>query len=261
MDTSSIFHGVESQYIDSSGKMRALNYENLTLMISPLPPIDVVQNNKIRETTLKNALKFIESRRLKIDTQDGDSESNKIQGLWLHPDEDNNIHYGYIPIEISDALPDIKYTSVLKQDPLRTERESELVSFKVSRKIADYLKQYSLFEYSHNPKKFGTSTYTIDKNHRYDIMSLNKKLFKNENDVMYEGDKLIVTSKEIRDKLIRYVSTRVALDYLEVMEYKNLLYVKDYYRTIDDFEKKEDTFFLKILLKNTLIKNIIKIQI
>lgn len=236
-----IFENAESQYIDDNGKTRMINFDidgdKLSLMTSPIPPLDLPSDRTISEISIKSALEFIRERGLAITFQDGNEEDG-IQGLWVEMQEENpGIYYGYIPIKIAKSLSDVEFADPTKNDPLRTDNiSSELHTFRKNRKIADFLKHYVLYTYSLDPENFGEDSFVVKKGHVYDIEKLNKRLFKENNRVMYDKNgKLIATSDAIVRNLLSYLKVRIATDKPGVLNMRNLTTIPDYYQSISDF--------------------------
>lgn len=239
---SSIFQNAISQYIDDNGKTRMINYKvkggSLSLMTSPIPPLDLPNDNTILSTSLKIALNFIKERKLQITSQDGNEK--EIKGLWVDiPD----IYYGYIPVAAtSDILKNIDFAEDTKIDPLRTNDSSqlsELQVFRRDRKIAEFLKKYTLYTYALDPKKFDKNPrkqFVVDPDHEYDIESLDKKLILEGNNVMYKNGKLIVPSESIITRLIGYLKIQLVNDKPGVLELANSSKIEDYYQTVSDFK-------------------------
>ncbi len=250
-DSMTLFEDIESQYIDDNGKTRVLNYRSgVSLMTSPLPPLNVPIDKTIREIKPKTALKFIKEKGLQITMQDGDKETKRIQGLWVES-INSEIYYGYVPVKMSDALSNIEYTPPTLNDPLRTDENSDLQKMQHNRKVADYLKQYTLFEYSRNPKEFSEENFIVIPNHKYNIETLYKKLIP-DNDVMYRDGKLIVLSEDIADRLTAFLQVQLLNDTPGLKGYKDRTVIKDYYRTLSDFRKSEGQ--LVFLTRSSLLR-------
>jgi len=239
--TSLLFENVQSQYIDNNGKTRMLSYtfqgEELCLMTSPIPPLDLPSTKDIIETPIQTALAFIQQKGLKITQQDG-NETQGIQGLWIETKEENpGIYYGYIPIKVSRPLKSVEYAT--KNDPIRTDASSDMTTFRKSRKIAEFLKQYTLFSYAADPENFGEDSFIIIPDHEYDIYALNKRLIK-DTEVMYDNGLLIVPSEAIKQKLLSFLKVSLVNDTSGVMAMANASTIENYYQTISDFRTSEN---------------------
>lgn len=235
-----LFSGAISQYIDDNGKARMVNYKVkggiLSLMTSPIPPLNLPNEREVLRTTKENAIKFVKDRKLQISSQDGSKDS--IKGLWVEMQEENSeIYYGYIPILSSKPIENVEFAEETKLPPLevKTEvQESELQVFRRNRKIAEFLKKYTLYTYALHPEEFDRSWFVVDPDHTYDIESLDKKL--TQNDVMYDEDGyLIVQSDEIADRLMGYLNICLANDRPGVLNLAGKSKIEDYYQTVSDF--------------------------
>ena len=246
-----IFENVESQYIDNNGKTRMLNFsDGVSLMTSPLPPFNVpTSDKKINKVDIDTALEFIEERKLKIMVQDGDINLG-IKGLWVES-KDREIYFGYIPIKQSRPLDDINFNSLALSNPLRLGKISDLKNMQHFRKVADFLRQYTLFEYSNNPENFNKDNFVVIPDYHYDIDSLEGKLIPG-NKVMYKHKKIIVPSKEVYKRLIMFLKSELLNDTPGVKNFKDRSTIKDYFRTLSDFKKSNNQ--LTFLNRTNLIE-------
>ena len=254
--TSFLFRDAVGQYIDGNGKTRMLQYTfqgtSLSLMTSPIPPLDLPTDTKIYTVGLKRALDFIKEKNFQITYQDG-NKTDGIQGIWIETREENpGIYYGYVPIQISKYVKDVPFAEPTKNDPLRTDDVSDLANMRFLRRTATFLKQYVLYSYALNPDEFGEDSFVVIPGHKYDIDSLNKRVFKTGNSVMYSGDKLVVTSEKIRDHLLNYLKVQLLNDKDGVENMKNIKTVVDYYQSIPDFRPFENQ--LIFMNKNGLLR-------
>lgn len=250
----SLFQNVVSQYIDQNGKVQMLNYENgVSLMVSPLPPLDVPIDKSVNESNRKVALKFIRKHNLEIISQDGDPDEEIIQGLWVQPKLSNSgIEYGYIPVKNSAAIHKVSYTSAERSDPIRVENTSDMEIMIHHRRVAHVLKEYVQYEYSLDPNNFSENNFIVRREWVYDLDKLNKKLFKNKNDVMYSQGKLIVNSKNIRDALISFLKVQTQNDEKTVLSYSRKKYIPGYFNSLGDFDASEDQYIFTS--KTSLLK-------
>lgn len=248
----SIFENVRSQYIDDNGKCRALIYDDITLTTSPLPPLDVPQVGleDIIVAPIDRVNEFIKRHDLKIVEQDGSEEDKLIQGVWvLSTVTPAPIVFGYIQVEIpengTNSLPDIPFSRPETTDPLFTGTYSELDEMRKNSRIANYLKQYSLFEWANDPENFGIDTFYVKPDHEYDIQSLNN-LFVKDNDVLYYRGWLIVPDEDTAKRLVNYVKVAVFNDPSIQSRYadRKAMDGSSLYTSITDFrrEKKQLVF-------------------
>lgn len=248
-----LFENVESQYIDNNGKTRMLifNYQRkrLALMTSPIPPLDLPVTRDIIKTPFNTAISFIKDRGLTIVSQDG-NEDEGIQGIWIESREENpGIYYGYIPLEVSPAIKDVEFST--KRDPIRTDTYSELALYRESRKIAEVLKQYTLFSYANDPENFGEDSFVVDPKHIYDVNALNKRLISN-TPVIYRRNKIIVLSEAMKQKLMSFLRVSLLNDTPGVATLKTATAIENYYQTISDFRSSPNQ--LIFLNKNGLLR-------
>lgn len=230
-----------------------LNYDmGISLMTSPLPPLDLPSTDLILEPPIGSAIEFITQKGLEVVSQDGNPEQG-IQGLWVTTYEENpGIYYGYIPIEVSEPITDVPFETK-RNDPLRTDSESELEQMRTYRKIAEFLKQYTLYTYSLSPDTFSEESFTIVPDHTYDLDRLKKRYFVEGNTVMYSSDgKIIVTSEEVRDRLMSYLSVQIVKDPGSIAAIRNTTSMIEWYQSIPDFRVAKNQ--LIFLTKNALVK-------
>ena len=234
----SLLEGVESQYIDNNGKTRMLNYAELSLMIPPIPPLNIKRDKTIFFPTKEQALKFIEVKGLILVMQD--MAGNLTQGLWVRSNiiEDDLF---YIPIDDADQIPNLEIAPPHLYNPLIAMELSKLDDMKYHRKVAEFLKQYTIFEYSRNPNNFGKESFIIDTDYRYeDIASLGNRLV--QNNIMYRDNKIIVPSEKVIDSLLNYLKLQKFNDFEGVKNFKNRHLIENYYNNLSDFTPATDQF-------------------
>jgi len=203
-----IFEGVESQYIDVYGKCRILNYETISIVISPIPPLDVKQVPKedmITASSLTVSDFIKKTKDIKVLEQDGDRNQKTIQGVWIeHP----YFYFAYIPIEIKDRnmFESVDFTDPTLENPIYTEEESELENMKRNKITAFYLKEYSLIEYA-KKSSLSINDFEIVKDHNYNIHNIPNIIGMHSN--IYKNNKLVVHDEETSKRLIYYVNTRI----------------------------------------------------
>jgi hypothetical protein len=264
-----LLDGAIGQYIDNNGKTRMINYkvgsDLISLMISPIHPLSLKEDKTIHTISIQKALKFIKDKGLLVTQQDvsmtKEVDTPLARGLWVETkDEKVGIYYGYIPIIPIKPVSGVDVSD--KLDPLRTHytisstTPSTLDDFRRNRKMAEVLKQYVLYTYANDPENFDETYFVVDKKHVYDIDRLNKKLFMEDNDIIYRTVKgiprIIVPSDETRDRLMSFLKVSLLNDEPGVMEMKNHSVIENYYQTISDFRTTGDQ--LVFVNKNGLIR-------
>lgn len=249
----SIFENVRSQFVDGNGKTRALNYGNISLATSPLPPLDIPEAGleNVSEAPIQDVLEFVESHKLEIVEQDGSIEDQLVQGVWVTSTLDPPpIAFGYIPVEIpkdgTNSLENIPFSKLETTDPLFVGMESDLDTMRKHAKIANYLKQYSLVEWAQDPEKFSVDNFHIDVDHEYDIRSMGNRIVRGNNSVMYHRNKIIVPDQDTAERLVTFVKVSVYNDPNIRDRYLDLKVVDgaSFFTSISDFrrEKKQLVF-------------------
>lgn len=229
------------QVIDLNGKIFGMGFgkggNKITIITSPGAPLALSMQTSINSVNTKLALNFIETNSLQIK---GLSEDKK--GLFIQLD---GFEEAYIPLETS--LED-KNIPIIKSDlyiPIE-EQESKLQIFQKNRKIAQYLKEYAVFLYVQKDFKLIKKNFIIDPDYTYDLDRLDKTLSIN-NSVMFKNGKLVVNSKDIRDKLINYTGI-VAYNSPDLENrYKEGAIIENYYSTTSDFiSRRNQLVFLGV---------------
>lgn len=235
-----LFEGIKSQYIDNYGKCRALNFENFSLITSPLPPFDIVESNNIIYCDPQTAKKVIKEKKLEILFQQKYAY-NEISGFWVYVNQKIqqfmvNI---FLPTEIMNYVENIPYAPSRLYEPINRNELSSLDRNNEALKISIFLKEYTLFTYSLDPEIFSVNSFIIIPNYKYNLDAIGKRIFINKNNVMYKDNKLIVPSEEIRDKLIQHLEITKLNDRYLVENYKYRNIISDYYHSLKDFRSKE----------------------
>ena len=288
---SELYLNAKSQYIDTHGKTRAILYEELLLIVPPLPPLKIINEpiEKIyRRCKIEVAKAFFKKYNLEIVQQHindqglvgvlvrslnvGDyvmivSHSQKSDKTFhgkitailpenkyrveLSQGRDEKLkdvskdmlytpefYYIYVPIEpvkplLKEALQ-VPRTPVGYKDPLILDTDIVLKTMRKQRKIANFLMQYTLYEYSKNPKSFGDNDFIIDPTHEYNIETLSS-IFK-DNSVIYNSDhRIIVPDEEVKKRLIYFLNTIIKNRPFAIEKYITKKSIEGYYQTISDF--------------------------
>lgn len=263
-----IFEGVISQYIDRHGKCRMLTYENgVSLMTSPLPPIDMKVTDEYSTTNFRTAFEFVKKKNLVLSELDGIPETGVIQGLWVKPRSINGgIEYGYIPVEIENIssqirgtpLEKVTFSSLTINDPMRTNTSSELKEFLFYKKLTSYLLQFTYLEYSLNPKRFeqhlaaprsssemisSDDIYIVDPDHSYGNGKTLDGIFPRVLDIgdetFYSGGRIIVPSEDIKERLIYNLRLQLINNPVPIVNFALDNRVRGKYQSIFDFRKAQ----------------------
>lgn len=237
-----LFEEAVGQYIDTNGKTRMVNYSinggQISLCVSPIPPLRVPSINlkDTKTVSVAVAVEFMKIKSLQVVEQDGNKE-NGIKGIWVETKEQNSgIYYGYIPITpTKKTIGNVPFSK--RNDPIRTNvtQQSELAAFRKNRKIAEILKQYTLFTYAMHPEDFDENYFWVDPDHVYDVEKLNKRLYVEGNDVIYRDGYILVPSEEVKNGLMSFLKVNLLNDTPGVMAMTNAKTIENYYQTISDF--------------------------
>jgi hypothetical protein len=272
MKKKSLFDDAVSQCIDSNGKCRIVNYKDISvstvlpvLNVKPVP-VDLNIKGGVKLATVTTVKKFAKARNLTLVRQQGDSVSQTVMGIWAKSKEFPLLPPIYIPVSfeenIPNADPDIPFSDESIVDPIFTGETSVLEKMRHNAKIAEYLKQYAIYEWSQNPNGFGKNNFVIIKDHSYE--PINNHFF-TYNNVFFKLDlkskttkpkkkeiskkskvakryKIIVPDEETQNRLLTFVQTSSLNDSMLAEKYKNkkLIDGKYIYKNINDFRSSEN---------------------
>lgn len=215
-----LFDKIQEQMFDGNGKVSALNFEKCSLVTSPLAPFNVVSGKSVKRCSFKIAKKFAEKNGFELFGKSVDGKCLFLKGI---------IPECYIPVNSVDENLKVVKSSLYT---VYSGGKSRIDEMQKKRQIAQYLKEYALFTYSH----FGKVDYKIIKDWDYKIETLNKRLNLN-NKVMYSDKKLVVPSKEVIDKLEYYIRVQLFNYPLRVSFYKEKTIVENHYHFVSDFRQ------------------------
>jgi hypothetical protein len=259
-----IFDTAESQYIDANGKCRIINFENVSLSTSPLPPLDKIEvsQTQTKLADIDSALLFIKKADLIITEQQGasatmhsfmnmgESEIEFIKGLWVKSNlKPPSIIFGYIPLESG--------VRILKNIPLSHEyvvapvletvenksEESKLRNTLKNKKIALFLKEYSLYELAVLRDKFDIKNFVIDKDYFYDLEISNFQLPPDKRtNPFYSNGKIVVPDEETALRLITHVKILSLRDSTLLDNYASKTRIDNsaFFENISDFKSEQN---------------------
>lgn len=235
-----LFNGITSQYIDNYGKCRAVNFKEFSMIISPIPPFDIPESKSIIYCDLDTLKYKIEEKNLAILYQQKFSDK-KISGFWVYASDDiqNFVVNIFIPTIIVDYIENLEFAPDRLYEPINRNNISSLDRNNEALKISIFLKEYTLYTYSLNPELFSIDSFVIIPNYNYNLDRIGKRIFIEGNDVMYLDNRIIVPSKEIRDKLIQHLEITKLNDRYLVEKYRDRNIISDYYHSLKDFRSKD----------------------
>lgn len=252
----SYFNNAESQHIDFNGKCRILNFDDVSIAISPLPPLNIpeVPKSETKFASIDSVLEFVKVASLKITQKDVDVESGQVKGVWVQDiNEPPIIAFGYIPMEGEDpateSIKDIDVSHETLIDPIFVEGESHLQTSRNNEKVADLLKEYSIYEWAQNPAKFDESKFVVYEGRTHveygitdgvDLTPLLELGVKHP--TFYYRSKIIVPDKETIGRLLSYVLVSSLNDSFLERNYKYKKYINGapFYKYLADFKSSKD---------------------
>jgi hypothetical protein len=238
---------IVSQFIDAFGKLRVLNTrfrgKVLTLVVDPLPPFARPANAQIIREKTDIVFEMIEAYFFEPILQRKDETTGKIREVV--------VMIGSIPgtflVDDTEEIPGVntypgeKY-SALNGGPII----SDIEIFDTNQKIAKQLIQYALFLVSEYMALQGVTTLTdellkqfakemivIDESITYNTHQF-RPIFKHEANVI-RGNKLVVPSKEIRNRIIFVIRLFRTRRSAELVTYNTLINIPEYYSDISNF--------------------------
>jgi len=235
---SDIFQNAESQFIDVDGKLRILNFRKVSVLTSPLPPIDKPVSSSPHSAKRGDLRRFLSKYQIKIIYQE--IKNQKAIGVWIDLAK-YGIYISYIPLIPTKPLSKVPEAPSNLTNPIATAplSQSLLLEFKKKRKIASYLKEYTLFEYSIRvgEKEDTKDMFVIDPNHEYDLKDAQNPKRGN---TMYRENKIIVPSSKVKKQLEYYLKVQLLNDHSTVLSYRLKDLLNSSYNQIDDFRKVQN---------------------
>lgn len=248
------FGEVISQGVDSYGKTRLVNvmYEGreISLIISPIPPLAVKEGEMKDSTGFENAHKFLnEYGRIVSQSVDEKGRITQLHGKIGTVNVTILVDGGNV-IEDLMIVPEMK----LYEEVGEKEVGSELLRYNRNQRMARYLFEYTVWLFSLFLKegkienitdrvlsKFAKSSFVIKNGFEYKgvdkIFSLNSGIL--------ENGKLIVQNEEMIKRLMYMLKLYTIRDLPSVLNYYELESIKNYYVDITDFDVRERQIILE----------------
>lgn len=236
---------VIAQVIDSYGKTRMLyvKYKGsvLTLLTSPIPPLSVreINENTPMLANIEESIEFITIMGMKLL---GRNLQNKIHTLVC---VSGNVRIA-IPVNESDELAKIKMEGgellCMNFD------DSSLHQHIIAKKYARYFTEYLFWIFSRflrnnditdrkivldSIEKFVNENIVIDP----DIEFENVTKFFTLNGGILQNEKMVVTSREVLNRLVFVLKLRIQRNFSELVEYHNRKMIESYYMSANDFTR------------------------
>jgi hypothetical protein len=246
----SLVSKASTQFIDSSGKCRALIYESggskIALILHyPIHPLAINRELSVKPVEIEVAKAWVDAASLNLTAQT--TSRGKVVVLHVSPKKHNPLFpVFYILVTPSPTLklPDAPFTG-----QLYSSERSDVNVYQEHRRIATVLKAYALFTYSEDPSTFGEDSFVIEEDPE-EIENWANVLTSGEgshNSLLHdnpwvydEHHRIKVPSIDIRRRLLEYVHTQTVKNELGVARVKDLSLVPGSYEVIGDFTPRKD---------------------
>jgi len=256
-----------SQVEDSYGKIRYLHFEDdVHVYISPAASFDidsfsnnVVYNQSInlKETNIEKFNKFVENEKLKGIKGVFSSHYNKIIGYYftknnvkcfVYTDKQSELYKERYDLEYNEYITPIgKESSLIKKYNSFLKLSNIIISYTLylfSKKYNNELKQFLQLKYN---EEFVKSIKDLLSNFSEFIIVIPSHTYSNINRVISlkntsfikDSSKLIVTSNNIKLRVLYSIHMFLKTDYNFVLEYKDKKYIPNFFTTSKDFEQSE----------------------
>lgn len=254
--------------VDSYGKTRKILFDDYKIGVFTSPQITRKDSNNYQEdyeeTDIKTVEEFVLNNGLEIIAKD--KKDGKLVGVGI-----NLTSYSYIKIK---PIENNSYDNLDDIILLYSETESSVLQNTLKNKrIADYLQQFGQYYLSAILDK---QTFIIDdnlnmiqkleskrKNYNKILEDLEIKIKDNHdflinvprkltfNNSFFEGGILLVDSEETKEKLKWFLYYKLNTELTNVLEYKNKIYLENYYILPEDYTQYPNTTIL--LSRNSLL--------
>lgn len=241
-----IVNAASTQFIDSSGKCRALIYVaggNKVAVILPYPihPRRLNRELSTKPVEMKVAIGWAQSHGLEMTAVT--LTSGMVSAVHLELPGKSSTLFPRLTVPVLPSAPPPKIPSISFNGQLYTSETSEVGIYQEYRRIAAVLRAYALFTYSEDPTSFGKESFVVlDPD---EVESWAETLTAGEgshnsllddNPSIYDDDHRIkVPSEDIASRLLEYVYVQSVKNELGLARVKDLTLVPGSYATIGDF--------------------------
>lgn len=241
-------NSIKTQYQDDKGYIRAIKFKSgLVIQTSPLIPfVGDVELKKVDEIpssktpTTKDLAKFAKENGAKFTHK----RTSSPTGLWFVTP---HIKRGFVSTSFSssDKIPEVKEAPMfwIPIQENSEKLESSLLQTSINNaRIAKHLQSLALYSYSKNKKE---DKWYVGIKGAYDVEDVSDVLPPKDSSFWKDG-KVVVTNKEILDRLKMHIKTELFNDTSRVRAFKDRLFLppieeptKKYltFHTLDDMKK------------------------
>jgi hypothetical protein len=244
---------ITNQIIDSYGKLRQLTLhfqgKLITLFTEPIQPLpaNLDTDNMIYPVDIKTGQQFSSNTNMTI-TEQVIENGKVVELLGII----GNVNVS-IPIKKSNPITDLKISSSRKNYFVQS--ESYLSIYNKNEKFARYITEYLYWIFSiyiseldektevneNILNSFSQEKFILDEKHIYNIIPENFSL---QNNDIIKNQKIIVTSKEMIQKLMYVLKLKTIRDINELINYKDKINIHKYYNNISDFKQNNKQIIL-----------------
>ena len=255
-----------SQWADSYGKIRLLQFEKLCILCDPIPPFFSPQINSIKRCDytpceLKDVYEFLESEKIPKSDISCSAIENTIIGInftkkipYMCSQVSNDVQGIRFYIPIKNASGRINNIKISKEDsisPSFIDKHSIIQNYNKYMKISKFLKEYTVWLFSkylinHKIRKiekdtiynFAEEGFIINNRSLDNTIEYPDNIereFKNNIDNFVINGKLLVKNIQIRNRLLYHLNLEISRNKNEVIDFHKRTFIKNYFLDINDF--------------------------
>ncbi len=234
------------QCSDPYGKIRFIQFDDICVQTDPLPTIPINQTANscnFEPVDINTAIDFMKKEDIVINKQ---IVHNNLTTMISGTKNNVDIYISVLPTKQLEVSTENLIQPVSK--------DSSLNHMYALAKLARYLTEYVVFIFSvwysttkkpitkDNIRKF-VNMFEINPDIKYPSY-IPRKLDRNLSNLVNDN-KLIVESNIIRNRLIYALLLRLSQDQNDVINYKNRIYMKNYYQNVSDFTFRKENIIIK----------------